>query len=202
MISGGLLIVIVGPSGVGKDSIIAGLLDHAGPDFPLLMAPRWCTRLTTGGIGHIPCGEREFRLRQQFGCFALNWEANGHRYAIGQEINWWLASGAMVLINGSRGHAAEALATYKQCRLLMITADPDVVASRLRQRGRENEAAIQARLARSPALPADPRQATVSNNFDLDSAVSSAKQVIQHWADELPASPHHEALPGNRPSNT
>ncbi|TVR39650.1 MAG: phosphonate metabolism protein/1,5-bisphosphokinase (PRPP-forming) PhnN [Planctomycetota bacterium] len=177
----GMLVLVVGPSGVGKDSIIAGLLEQASTSFPLLLAPRWCTRQQAGGIGHLPCSEAEFDLRLQLGCFALNWSANGHRYGIGCEIDLWLHAGAMVLINGSRSHAQHTLARYPQAGLLHITADPTVIAQRLHQRGREDEKAIEERLKRQPELPQHERQATIHNNGKLASAIVCGLEIMHQW---------------------
>lgn len=147
----GRLFYVIGPSGAGKDSFMRAVRERWGDH--LLVAHRYITRpASAGGENHVELSEEEFRLRQQLGLFALDWEANGHRYALGCEIERWLASGVDVMVNGSRACLPRAQARFGG-RLVpvMISVEPGTLGQRLRARGRESETEIRRRLERAEA---------------------------------------------------
>lgn len=183
MNDGNGLIMVVGPSGVGKDSLLNWLRSNAPTQWQLLCAPRYCTRPAGPGEAHIAVSTEEFALIQASGSLALSWAANGLHYGISRDIEHWLAHGCRVLVNGSRGHLATALGQYPQARVLEIGADPEVLARRLQQRGREDYHAIVARLARTPAmaLPAHIAHQCIYNNHDLPSCGQQALAVFAQW---------------------
>ncbi|WP_339528704.1 phosphonate metabolism protein/1,5-bisphosphokinase (PRPP-forming) PhnN [Pseudomonas mucidolens] len=145
----GRLIYLIGPSGSGKDS----LLDAARSR----LAARGCRivqRVITRSaeaVGEAAQGvsPRQFALLQAEGAFALCWQANGLSYGIPREIDDWLAAGEDVLLNGSRGHLAQARLRYPTLRVVLLTVDAGVLRQRLLARGRESPSEIEARLARN-----------------------------------------------------
>ncbi|MDF7659643.1 ribose 1,5-bisphosphokinase [Erwiniaceae bacterium L1_54_6] len=149
------LIWLTGPSGAGKDSLLNALRE--APPERLVIAHRYITRpADAGGENHVALSEAEFRRREALGLFALSWQAHGFCYGLGEEIDHWLARGLNVLVNGSRLHLPVAQQRYgSQLLPLVLQVSPEVLAARLRQRGRESEAEIARRLARAAEpLPA------------------------------------------------
>ncbi len=145
----GRLFYVIGPSGAGKDSFMQLVRKQLGSQ--VLVAHRYITRAASaGGENHVELSDEEFRLRQQLGLFALDWEANGHRYALGCELERWLASDVDVMVNGSRASLPRAQARFGE-RLVpvMIIVSPDILGRRLRARGRESEDDIVRRLERA-----------------------------------------------------
>lgn len=162
----GRLIWLTGPSGSGKDSLLLALRECA-PD-RVIVAHRYITRsASAGGENHIALSEHEFRRRREYGLFALDWQAHQLYYALGIEIDQWLARGLDVVVNGSRLHLAAARQRYGD-RLLPIClqVSPAILAARLRQRGREDEAAIARRLQRA-AEPVMAGYITLNNDGKL-----------------------------------
>lgn len=99
----GKLIWLVGPSGSGKDSLLAALRQREHPQ--LLVAHRYITRpFNAGSENHIALSEHEFFTRAEQHLFALSWHANNTYYGIGVEIDLWLHAGFDVVANGSRAH--------------------------------------------------------------------------------------------------
>lgn len=159
----GRLIWLMGASGSGKDSLLNALRATVSGE-PLLVAHRYITRAAdAGGENHVALSEGEFFQRKARGLFAIDWQAHGFYYALGREIDLWLAQGLDVVVNGSRLHLPQARARYGEGLLpLYLQVSPAVLSQRLHQRGREDEAGIAQRLQR--AAQAEPRGCRVLNN--------------------------------------
>ncbi|MVV50289.1 phosphonate metabolism protein/1,5-bisphosphokinase (PRPP-forming) PhnN [Pseudomonas sp. PB120] len=151
----GKLIFLMGPSGSGKDSLI----DAARGQLEVLncvVVRRVITRSAEAvGEDAIGISREEFEQREREGGFALSWRANGLGYGIPIEIDSWLKEGRHVLVNGSRGHFAEAVARYHDLLAVLLSVENDVLRKRLELRGRENHAEIEARLLRNDLFTAD-----------------------------------------------
>ncbi|SJE75466.1 ribose 1,5-bisphosphokinase [Shigella sonnei] len=85
----GKLIWLMGPSGSGKDSLLAEL--RLREQTQLLVAHRYITRdASAGSENHIALSEQEFFTRAGQNLLALSWHANGLYYGVGVEIDLWL----------------------------------------------------------------------------------------------------------------
>ncbi|MCG7388404.1 ribose 1,5-bisphosphokinase [Pantoea sp. ACRSB] len=172
------LIWLIGPSGSGKDSLLNALREAPPPN--LLIAHRYITRAAdAGGENHIALTESEFARRAAQGLFALRWTAHGLHYGLGLELDLWLARGHDVLVNGSRQHLPQAQARYGVRLLpLCLTVSPEVLAARLRQRGRESETEIARRLDRAAQLP-PPGCRLLNNNGALSQTLLQLRQLLE-----------------------
>lgn len=169
----GRLIAVVGPSGAGKDSVIAGLI-AARPG--LSSVRRMITRpAEAGGEDFDTVSTQDFEARQSAGDFALTWWAHGLFYGIPRAGLVPLAAGRDLLVNLSRGVLAQALALGPRLSVLHVTARPDTLAARLAQRGRETAEQIDGRLARPVApFPEGIDIVTVANDGPLPETVAAA----------------------------
>lgn len=177
--SAGRLYYVMGPSGVGKDSVLSWVREH-GVAHGVLCAHRYITRPAhAGGENHVALSEAEFQSREQRGLFVLTWQAHGLHYGIGSEVAHWLARGASVLVNGSRGAFELACERFPALHPVLITASPQAIAKRLAARGRESEADIAARLARIDAYPVPEGSMVIRNDGSLAEAGASLLQAIR-----------------------
>lgn len=130
----GKLIWLMGPSGSGKDSLLAEL--RLREQTQLLVAHRYITRdASAGSENHIALSEREFFTRAGQNLLALSWHANGLYYGVGIEIDLWLHAGFDVVVNGSRAHLPQARARYQSALLpVCLQVSPEILRQRLKNR--------------------------------------------------------------------
>ena len=170
-----MLVVVVGPSGAGKDTLMDQARAALAGDPGFRFVRREITRAAgAGGEEHIPVSEAEFEARCAAGAYALWWRAHGLGYGIPADIAGDLAAGRVVVANISRGRIGEAAARFPTL-VLEITAPAEVLAARLSARGRETAADIAARLAREVALPEGVRVVRVVNDGTPD---EGARRVL------------------------
>jgi ribose 1,5-bisphosphokinase len=175
------LFYVMGPSGSGKDSLLRTLRERLGPDDRIVIAHRYITREADANEASVALSPDEFRRRQALGCLALDWRSHGLHYGIGIEIEQWLARGLTVIVNGSREYLPQAVARYPKLCAVHVRVQPEVLARRLRQRGRESEAAIARRLARAGqafAVPAGCHMVEIDNSGALDAAAATFAQLV------------------------
>lgn len=145
----GTLVLVVGPSGAGKDTLLAIARDAFASDPRFRFVRRVITRPSGGGEDSAFMTEEEFSRRAAEGAFALHWQAHGLSYGLPAVIGDWLAEGCVVIANGSRAMLPEARGKYPQLKIVSITAPPAVLAERLRGRGREARDAVAERVQRA-----------------------------------------------------
>ena len=148
----GRLIGVVGPSGVGKDSVMQALAArHEG----VRLVRRVITRQAdAGGEDFEAVSEDGFEARARAGAFVLHWRAHGLRYGVPMSVHEELAAGHLCLVNLSRTVLREAQAMFPGFAVVHLTAPGKVLAERLAMRGRESAEVIAARLERAGfALP-------------------------------------------------
>lgn len=176
--SSGRLIAVVGPSGVGKDTVMTALAD-ARPDIHLVR--RVITRTPgLGGEDYAAVSEAQFDQMAESGAFALLWDAHGLRYGLLAEVRDQVAEGGICLANFSRAALIRGAGVFSRFGVLNITASQDTLAKRLAARGRETEEVIRARLSRAGyPLPEGLDVMTVSNDGDLAGTVAAALDLLQ-----------------------
>jgi ribose 1,5-bisphosphokinase len=181
--SDGRLIYLVGASGAGKDSVLNRMRTLLQPCDRIIVAHRYITRAAdAGGENHVALSTPEFLQRRDAGCFALHWQSHGLHYGIGREVELWLDLGLRVLANGSRAHVARLTECCPQAEVVEIVASEPVIRQRLQARGRESEAAIEARLARNRMLAECPAALRIPNEGDLEAAA----RALLDWTRGVP----------------
>ncbi len=183
-LSPGTMIVIVGPSGAGKDTLMdyaaARLSGRPGFHFTRRVITRSCD---AGGENHDAVSMHEFIRLEDAGAFAVSWQAHGLKYGIPAAVYRHLEAGEVVIANGSRSALPHFGAAFSRLKVVNIVARPDVLAKRLEQRGRESRDDILRRLERSSlAVTGDFDVTTVDNSGAIEDAGESIMQVLQQSA--------------------
>lgn len=144
----GSWVFVCGPSGSGKDSVIDFARQAIGARPGLVFSRRMVTRDVQAGSDHDPVTPAAFNELAQSGELCWHWHAHGFGYGIARHYADLVEAGGTVVVNGSRAHV-NGIATSPQVRVVQISASPELLASRLAQRGRDAATAIGDRLARN-----------------------------------------------------
>jgi ribose 1,5-bisphosphokinase len=137
----GALVLIVGPSGAGKDTVMRGARELLAAEKRIVFLRRWITRPPNEWEDHHSLSEEAFDHAKREGQLALWWTAHGLSYGIPASAMGLVHSGRIVVCNGSRGVAAPARTRFQSLRLVYVTARRDVLMKRLEARGREADVA-------------------------------------------------------------
>jgi ribose 1,5-bisphosphokinase len=167
------LIVVVGPSGAGKDSVLRGW--RALPGAPRF-AQRVITRAPEASEPHEAVTPGDFAGLRVRGLLATWWQAHGLDYGVRRSELAALRDGRWVVLNGSRAHLPALRAQAPGLRVVSVSAPAPVLAQRLAARGREGAQALAARLQRAVAAPVEADLELV-NDGELDATLAA----LAHW---------------------
>lgn len=148
----GLLALVVGPSGSGKDTLLAGAAAALRDDARFVFARRVVTR-PAAYEDHDTATVAEFLRRQAAGNFAITWEAHGLHYGVPAVNLTALDEGRTVVVNVSRAVIRDVETRFPTA-VVEITAPAALRAQRLADRHRETAADIAERLSREVPLQA------------------------------------------------
>lgn len=141
---------MVGPSGVGKDTLLAGARAALADDPAFVFARRDITRSPDpDGEDHRAIDQTEFDLIKAAGQYLLDWRAHGLSYGLPAGLQVLRNAGVHVIANGSRATLDEARARLAPLRVVAITAPPALLRARLSARGRETATEIETRVDRA-----------------------------------------------------
>lgn len=180
----GRFIAVVGPSGVGKDSVMAGI-KAAMPDIRLVR--RVITRAPgLDGEDYDAVSPETFDSLADECAFCLHWSAHGLSYGIPADVRASTQAGTDCLANLSRGVLRDAAPLFDRFLVLHITASAQTLAARLAGRGRETEDEIRQRLARATVdIPPEWDMITIRNDGPLADTVDKALAAL----DKMTAQP-------------
>ncbi len=174
----GKLVLVIGPSGAGKDTLLDLARAACADDPSIVFARRVVTREASGAEDNEEMSPDAFRDARARGAFAIDWEAHGHAYGLPRSIEDDIRAGRTVIANVSRTVVAALRHAYANVVVVLITAPADVLAERLAMRQRGSDGNIAKRLART-VDDAEP-DATIVN---VSSADYHARQLLRVIAD-------------------
>jgi ribose 1,5-bisphosphokinase len=144
----GRLILVVGPSGAGKDTLLGLAKSACIEDSYIVFPRRVVTREASASEDNAQLDADEFRQALARGDFAMHWEAHGHAYGLPRAIDDDIRAGRSVVVNISRTVIEAARRAYAHVVVIAITAPPDVLAERLKMRARGSDGRVEQRLSR------------------------------------------------------
>jgi ribose 1,5-bisphosphokinase len=145
----GALVLVVGPSGAGKDTLIALARQMCADDPRITFARRIVTREPSGAEVHDSVSVSDFDAAAGQGAYAVWWEAHELKYALPAAIDADIRGGKTVVCNVSRAMVRHLRERYVDVSVVMVTAPKDVLLARLAARGRESGGDVAGRLDRA-----------------------------------------------------
>ena len=175
----GPLVLVVGPSGAGKDSLIDGARRELGSDPGYHFVRRVVTRAAMGE-DHDTLDLAAFEEAERAGAFLLSWRAHGLAYGLPIAAQDHRARGAVAVANASRAAIPEARRHLTPLTIIAVTAPPEVLAARIAGRGREDEAAARERLrGAAVALPTGSDVIRLDNDGALETGIARFVAVLR-----------------------
>jgi ribose 1,5-bisphosphokinase len=172
----GLWIFVCGPSGAGKDSIIAFAKQELYLDQRFCFSSRYITRVDKLEKDQVSISQEKFDEMYSAGNLVWAWQAHGYSYGISSTYRQKVNEGRIVVINGSRAHAA-LNTPHPDIRVVQINALEEYLVSRLNERGRENSDAQSERIKRNSLYKNIHFDIQIQNNESIESA---AKKFIDY----------------------
>jgi ribose 1,5-bisphosphokinase len=172
----GRLILVVGPSGAGKDTLLKLAQAACADDSCIVFPRRLVTREASSFEDNEQISPEAFHQARTRGDFAVHWEAHGHCYALPGSIDSDLRAGRTVVANVSRGVVDAMRRVYADVTVVSITAPPEILAQRLAARERSSDGQLADRLRRAVDGVATAPDLTISN---VGSAEHHARELVR-----------------------
>jgi ribose 1,5-bisphosphokinase len=179
----GALVLVVGPSGAGKDTLIGMARARCAPEAQnarIVFPRRIVTRPASAAEDHDSVTPAQFELAVARGAYAFWWEAHGLKYALPVALDAELRAGRTVVCNVSRAIVAELRARYARVIVVLVTAPKEMLLARLAGRGREGGGDVAERLDRGVSAAADfAPDMVIENIADPDLGAARLAEVLR-----------------------
>jgi ribose 1,5-bisphosphokinase len=172
----GRFILVVGPSGAGKDTLIRLAQSACVHDGNIVFPRRVVTREATAFEGNQWVSPDQFWQARGEGKFAVHWEAHGHCYALPCTINDDIRANRTVVANVSRTMIDAMRRAYANAVVVLITAPVQILAERLESRRRSSDGRLAERLVRKVDTLASAADLTITN---VGSAEHHARELVR-----------------------
>jgi ribose 1,5-bisphosphokinase len=172
----GRFILVVGPSGAGKDTLLGLARAACADDRSVVFPRRVVTREASAFEDNEQVSFETFQHARAGGAFAVHWEAHGHGYGLRRAIDDDLRAGRTVVANVSRTVIDAVRRAYANVTVTSITAPPEILERRLAARARDSDGQIEARLGRVVGDAAAVSDITIVN---VGGAENHARELVQ-----------------------
>ena len=175
----GRLVLVVGPSGAGKDSVMAGAKARCADEPTIVFPRRIVTRPATADEDHISVSCSGFDDALRCDAFALWWRAHGLKYALPISIDTDIRCGRTVVCNASRSIVDDARMRYGRVVCALITARADLLAARLAGRSRNSDGLLAGRMERNAIYADFSADIVIDNSGALEQAVNALTSALR-----------------------
>ena len=172
----GRLVLVVGPSGAGKDTLLGVARAACVDDRTVVFPRRVITREASASEDNDEVSIGTFQEALARGEYAMHWEAHGHCYALSRAMEDEIRSGRTVVANVSRTVIGAARRAYADVVVILITAPPNVLAERIAMRARSSDGMAENRLRRTVEDASAVPDVTIVNT---GSAEYHARQLVR-----------------------
>jgi ribose 1,5-bisphosphokinase len=172
----GRLVLVVGPSGAGKDTLLGLAKAACAEDRSVVFPRRVITREASAAEENEQVSAGTFQEALTRGEYAMHWEAHGHRYALSRAIDDEIRAGRTIVANVSRTVVGTMRDVYADVVVVSITAPPNVLAERIAMRARSSDGKLEARLGRTVEDAAATPDVTIVNT---GSAEYHSRQLVR-----------------------
>lgn len=145
----GRLVLVVGPSGAGKDTLLDLAKAACADDSAVVFPKRTVTREASSFEDNESISPADFAQAHARGAFAVHWQAHGLYYGLPRSIVEDIRAGYTIVANVSRTVIASCRAAFANVTVVSVTAPSDVLAQRLAGRARSSDGKIDDRLRRA-----------------------------------------------------
>ncbi|QUS41358.1 phosphonate metabolism protein/1,5-bisphosphokinase (PRPP-forming) PhnN [Tardiphaga alba] len=173
----GRLVLVVGPSGAGKDTLLGLAQAALADDHDVVFVRRVVTREASAHENNVQVTPDAFRAAREDGAFAIDWEAHGLCYALPRSIDDDIRAGRNVVANISRTVIPALRTAYADVVVVSITAPPEVLAARLASRARASDGPLSDRLKRS--VETSGADVTINNVSKADAHAAELIGIIK-----------------------
>jgi ribose 1,5-bisphosphokinase len=172
----GRLVLVVGPSGAGKDTLLGLAKAACADDGNIVFPRRVITREASASEDNEEVSAGTFQEALTRGDYAMQWEAHGHCYALPRAIDDEIRIGRTIVANVSRTVIGAMRRAYADVLVISITAPPDVLAERIAMRARSSDGRVENRLRRTVEDAAAAPDVTIVNT---GSAEYHSRQLVR-----------------------
>jgi ribose 1,5-bisphosphokinase len=172
----GRLVLVVGPSGAGKDTLLGLARSAFAGNGDIVFARRSVTREASSFEDNVQLSHDAFRQAVTRSEFALHWQAHGHCYGLPRAIDQDIRAGRCVVANVSRTVVETARESYANVTVVSVTAPPEILADRLAARARSSDGKHADRLGRVVDGAAAPADVIITN---VGSVEDHARELIK-----------------------
>ena len=172
----GRLILVVGPSGAGKDTLLGLAKAACAGDDNVVFPRRAVTREASPFEENEQLSLDAFRQARSQGDFAVHWEAHGHCYALSRALDDDIRAGRTVVANVSRAVVEAIRRAYADVVVISITVPPEILSQRLAARARSSDGRLADRLGRVVGDAASVPDVTITN---VGSAEHHARELVR-----------------------
>jgi ribose 1,5-bisphosphokinase len=149
LIGPGRLVLVVGPSGAGKDTLIARARAACRDDATVVFPARVVTRPPSIFEDNEFMPPSGFEQAAANGAFVVWWSAHGHMYGIPLAVDFDIEAGRTVVCNVSRTVVGAMRERYANVVTVLVTAPREVLGTRLAARARGSDGGVADRMSRA-----------------------------------------------------
>ena len=185
----GRLILVVGPSGAGKDTLIRAARDALGHDVSCVFPRRVVTRPPSSAEDNQFCDPVSFAKIDAAGGFAVSWSAHGLSYGVPASVRFAIADGRSVVCNVSRTVIEDLRRRFGNVLVIEVTAPAAILAERLSTRGRTEDGSLESRIGRTAEIRGVRPDVVIVNAASLAEASCAFLAALRGSPGPFPSGP-------------